>query len=142
MRPNRILRAAGAAVLALLVLWHASRTASTDMGARAASALDAYEAQRSGVMIEAEGRVSRILADDTEGSRHQRFILALDGGHTLLISHNIDLAPRVPVVVGDRLELRGQYEWNEQGGVVHWTHHDPQGQRVGGWIRRAGQEYR
>ncbi len=35
----------------------------------------AYAEQRSKVWVEVPGRVSRLLSDDNEGSRHQRFIL-------------------------------------------------------------------
>ena len=103
--------------------------------------LDLFREQRSGVMVEVSGRVETLLPDDREGSAHQRFILRLAEGHTLLVSHNIDLAPRVPLARGDELELRGQYEWNQRGGVVHWTHHDPQGRREGGFIRHRGELY-
>jgi hypothetical protein len=58
--------------------------------------------------------VTRILADDNDGSRHQRFILEVGGGRTLLIAHNIDLAPRVTgLKVGDTVEFHGEYEWND-----------------------------
>jgi Protein of unknown function (DUF3465) len=97
---------------------------------------------RPGEMVEVTGRVSRILSDDREGSRHQRFVLTLDDGATLLVAHNIDLAPRVPLEVGDRARVRGRYEWNERGGVVHWTHHDPSGsRRAAGWIEHRGKVY-
>jgi len=102
----------------------------------------AFRAQRSDVWLEESGRVARVLSDDNQGSRHQRFILELPSGHTVLVAHNIDLAERVPLQSGDRLELRGEYEYNAQGGVLHWTHHDPSGRRDGGWIRHAGREYR
>lgn len=62
-------------------------------------------------------------------------ILQLRNRHTLLIAHNIDLADRVPVGLGDRLRFRGMYEWNERGGLVHWTHRDPMGNEAGGWIK-------
>lgn len=102
-----------------------------------------YEEQRSGEMVEGVGIVDRVLRDDTEGSQHQRFIMRLDSGQTLLVSHNIDLAPRVVGLgPGDEVEFRGQYEWNERGGVLHWTHHDPDGDRPGGWLRRDGITYR
>lgn len=104
--------------------------------------IEAYREGRSGLVVQSAGVVERVLADDEEGDRHQRFILRLASGHTLLMSHNIDLATRVPLAVGDSVEFRGQYEWNEQGGVIHWTHHDPQGDRPGGWIRHAGRLYR
>jgi len=81
------------------------------------------------------------LSDDREGYRHQRFILQLNHGDTLLIAHNIDLADRVPVGLGDRVEFRGMYEWNELGGLVHWTHHDPMGIEDGGWVRYRKKNY-
>ncbi|MEZ4332170.1 MAG: DUF3465 domain-containing protein [Myxococcota bacterium] len=101
----------------------------------------AFDQRESGFMVTVEGRVERRLADDRDGSRHQRFLLRLANGHTLLVAHNIDLAERVPVEHGDRLRLRGQYEWNERGGVLHWTHHDPDGRHPGGWIERAGRRF-
>lgn len=103
--------------------------------------LQAYEAQRSGFWVGASGEVAKILKDDNQGSRHQRFILRLDNGHTVLVSHNIDLASRVPLQKDDQLELRGRYEWNHKGGVIHWTHHDPKGQLPGGWITLKGRKY-
>ena len=53
----------------------------------------------------------------------------------------IDLAKRVPVERGDTIEFRGEYEWNEKGGVVHWTHHDPQDRHDHGWIEFEGRRY-
>jgi hypothetical protein len=92
-------------------------------------------------MVSVAATVDRSLADDHEGSRHQRFLLRLDDGLSLLVAHNIDLAPRVPIEAGDRVEVRGQYEWNEKGGVLHWTHHDPDGEHEGGWIRAGERTY-
>lgn len=94
-----------------------------------------YTKRDSGTWIEAAGLVSRLLRDDPEGSRHQRFVLDLRNGQTVLIAHNLDLAARVPVGLGDRIRFRGMYEWNDLGGLVHWTHHDPLGVEDGGFIR-------
>jgi len=85
--------------------------------------------------------VRRLLSDDNDGSRHQRVILQLKDQSTLLIAHNIELAPRVPIGMGDRIKFRGMYEWNELGGLVHWTHHDPHGVEDGGWIRYRSKIY-
>jgi hypothetical protein len=103
----------------------------------------AFEAGRSGLELECEGVVVRTLPDDTSGSRHQRFILEIAPRHTVLISHNIDLAARVDgLQTGDPVRFRGEYEYNDRGGVVHWTHADPQGRRPGGWIEHEGTRYR
>ena len=96
-------------------------------------------AWRAGQWVELSGTVQRLLSDDNEGSRHQRFILRLgQQQRTLLIAHNIDLAERVPLRRGDSVRLRGRYESNDRGGVIHWTHHDPQGFNSGGWIEYQG----
>lgn len=96
----------------------------------------AFAEQRDGVQVSGVGVVTRLLRDDEEGDRHQRFILRLSSGQTLLIAHNIDLAPRVDSLqLGDIVEFKGVYEWNDKGGVIHWTHHDPARKRPGGWLR-------
>ena len=103
---------------------------------------NAFEQEKSGIQAEGEGIVIKILPDDNDGSRHQRFILRLDSGQTLLIAHNIDLAPRVSSLSkGDAVAFYGVYEWNSKGGVIHWTHHDPSGRHVPGWLQHNGETY-
>ena len=94
-----------------------------------------YQQSDEGRWIEDAGIVTRLLPDDDDESPHQRFILKLANRQTLLIAHNLELAERVPLGLGDRVRFRGTYEWNELGGVVHWTHHDPRGIEAGGWIK-------
>jgi hypothetical protein len=102
----------------------------------------AFKQQRSGVQVTGEGIVTKVLPDDNEGSRHQRFILRLASGQTLLVAHNIDLAPRVaPLELGDSVGFNGEYEWNSEGGVIHWTHRDPNGQHQAGWLKHDGRTY-
>ena len=104
---------------------------------------NAYGEHRSGIQVTGAGTVIRILPDDNEGGRHQRFIVELASGQTLLVAHNIDVAPRVSSLSnGDAVEFGGVYEWNDKGGVVHWTHHDPDGSHQTGWLRRNGRTYR
>jgi hypothetical protein len=92
--------------------------------------------------IEGQGTVLRLLADDTEGDRHQRFIVQLASGQTLLVTHNTDVAPRVTSLqVGDAIEFKGEYVWNAQGGLIHWTHRDPDGGHEPGWIKHSGMTY-
>jgi hypothetical protein len=104
---------------------------------------EAFRSGRSNVQLGGEGRVAKILPDDNEGSRHQKFLLELESGHTLLIAHNIDLAPRINNLREDELiEFYGEYEWNKKGGVIHWTHHDPKGKHPGGWLKYQGRVYK
>lgn len=106
----------------------------------------AFQQKRSDVWMTENGTVERILRDDNEGSRHQRFIVQIPSGRTVLIAHNIDLAERVPVKVGDQVRFRGEYEYNVQGGIIHWTHHDPTPNPATpdreGWIEHKGETYR
>lgn len=98
--------------------------------------------QHSNTQVTGEGIVQKVLPDDNQGSRHQRFILALPSGQTVLVAHNIDLAPRIAgLQVGDTVAFNGEYEWNPKGGVVHWTHHDPAGRHPDGWLRHAGRTF-
>ena len=102
----------------------------------------AYENRQSNLQVGGSGVVIKILPDDLEGSRHQRFILRLSSGQTILISHNIDLAHRVDSLrEGDSVEFFGEYAWNSKGGVVHWTHHDPDGLHEAGWLKHNGSTY-
>jgi len=102
----------------------------------------AYASRQSDVQVQGEGTVAKVLSDDLDGSRHQRFILKLGSGQTLLVSHNIDLAPRIDhLSAGDTIQFFGEYEWNAKGGVVHWTHHDPGGRHIAGWIKHQGRTY-
>ncbi|MGZ4959926.1 MAG: DUF3465 domain-containing protein [Methylomonas sp.] len=103
---------------------------------------DAYKTQRSDFQIQGQAIVVKQLKDDDRGSRHQRFLVRTRLGQTLLIAHNTDLAPRIAdLKEGDSVEFFGEYEWNNKGGVIHWTHRDPGERHVSGWIRHAGRVY-
>lgn len=94
------------------------------------------------LQVEGVGTVIKLLPDDNVGSRHQKFIIKLSSGQTLLISHNIDLAPSIDdLSYGDLVEFNGEYEWNPKGGVIHWTHKDPRGYHVDGWLKHNGKIY-
>lgn len=118
----------------ILFLWAGFTEASTIQ--------DAYNNHKSDVQVHGVGTVIRVLNDDNEGSRHQKFILKLSSGQTILIAHNIDLAPRInSISKGDKVQFYGEYEWNKKGGVVHWTHKDPNGYHIGGWLKHKGKTY-
>ena len=108
----------------------------------AAVLAEAYRNRQSDLQVTGEGVVRRVLADDRDGDRHQRFVLELSSGQTVLVAHNIDLAPRIPdLAPGDRVAFNGEYEWNEQGGIIHWTHLDPAGRHEHGWLERGTERF-
>jgi len=151
---NRVLRKRLTLLLlaAALAWWSADRdygeppTADAAAGTAAGFSddplLTAFSARHSKVQIESEGIVERILADDHDGSRHQRFILRGPSGTTVLVAHNIDLAPRVPgLEPGAPIRFNGEYEWNQRGGVIHWTHRAPRNDHAHGWLEYQGRRY-
>lgn len=104
--------------------------------------MQAYQQQLSNIQVQSKGEVKAILADDNDGSKHQKMILKLENGLTVLVAHNIDLAPRVEGLrKGEIVEFYGEYEYSPKGGVIHWTHHDPQGKHVDGWLKYQGKSY-
>lgn len=97
---------------------------------------NAFANKLSNIQVESVGKVTKLLADDLVGGRHQRFIVQLSNGQTLLIAHNIDIAPRIDTLkTNDIVAFYGEYEWNSEGGVIHWTHHDPSGSHIAGWLK-------
>ncbi|PTU30974.1 DUF3465 domain-containing protein [Stenotrophobium rhamnosiphilum] len=115
---------------------------STESETQSLSGPSSFGQADSNRQVQGEGVVVKVLPDDNEGSRHQKFILELSSGQTILVAHNIDLAPRISSISqGDTIAFNGEYEWNEKGGVVHWTHHDPGGRHEAGWLKAGGKTY-
>ena len=119
-----------------------ARKSTRALSAGDAALARAFEQRASDIQVEGRGVVRRVLVDDDRGSRHQRFVVALASGQTLLVVHNIDLAPRVVGLRrGDAVSFSGEYEWNAEGGVIHWTHHDPGKRHTAGWIKHKDKLY-
>jgi hypothetical protein len=102
----------------------------------------AFENKENDLQVLVRGNVIRLLSDDTSGDQHQRFIIELSSGQTLLIAHNIDIGERVPdSMLGNEVYVYGVYEWNDEGGVIHWTHEDPDEEHIEGFIQFNGHKY-
>ncbi len=102
-----------------------------------------FHNHQSNVEVTADGTVVRLLADRTSSTgTHEQFIVKLSSGDiTVEVEHNISIALRVPAALGDHVVVHGEYVWNSQGGLIHFTHHDPQGTHEGGYIQDNGKTY-
>lgn len=100
-----------------------------------------FKQEKTLIWVEGTGKVVRILADDTDGDKHQKFLMKNSDGHEVMVAHNIDLSPRAQVKEGDTISYRGEYIWTDRGGKVHFTHKPKYGGFRGGWIEVGGKRY-
>lgn len=105
-----------------------------------------FKSKQSDRIVQASGTIVKILPDDedtSDGSEmHQKFLVELNDRErtTIKICHNLKFG-RVPVREGGVVIFRGEYEYTDFGGTVHWTHHDPRGTHDDGWIEYDGKRY-
>ncbi|HXN57449.1 MAG TPA: DUF3465 domain-containing protein [Candidatus Angelobacter sp.] len=125
----------------LVVGWLAACGGSTQPDD--AAIVSDFHNHQSSVEVTADATVVRLLADSTSSTgTHERFIIKLSSGDlTIEVEHNISIAARAPVKEGDHVIVHGEYIWNSQGGLIHFTHHDPQGTHEGGYIQAGGTTY-
>jgi hypothetical protein len=126
-------------IVLLLLLGPACAPATSDN----AAVERAYAEKRSTVEVTADGAVTSVLSDDSGPSgMHQRFIIRLAGStQTVLVENNVTIGQRAAVVVGTDVRVHGEYVWNDKGGLIHFTHHDPAHTHEGGWIEVGGVRY-
>ena len=73
---------------------------------------------------------------------HETFRVRGDDGSSLDVVDNVKLAPRVPVIPGDRIRVQGELVPDTaRGPLVHWTHHDPSHVHPDGYIELNGRRY-
>jgi hypothetical protein len=119
-----------------------STSVSTSASMDAGAIVEAYGAHRNVPQVQGSGLVTKVLKDDTKGLQHQKFLLKVSDNITILIAHNIDLAPRVADInEGDIVAFKGEYIYTPKGGTVHWTHKDPRGHHEAGYLKHNGKTY-
>lgn len=90
--------------------------------------------------VTVRGPVTDLFADSTGPTGpHQDFEMTVSG-HSVEVDHNLTLAPRVPIVVGDVVEVHGQFNPDPGHPDIDYTHHAT-GRHPGGWITLAGHRY-
>lgn len=148
--PMATIREAALTLTVAAMIMVAGLSACTSPGATKAepipefSQADVLTAQQAGlrnVEVTVTAQIYKVLRDDTVGLPHQRFLIRLVNGTTVLVAHNTAMAPRVPLRPGDIVRIHGEYIWNEKGGVIHWTHHSDTPRHEGGWIDWMGQRF-
>lgn len=72
---------------------------------------------------------------------HEEFNVRTTAG-PLNVVDNIEIGKSVPVIPGDRVEVRGEMVHDPgREPCVHFVHHDPQGTHPDGFIRLDGVTY-
>lgn len=87
--------------------------------------------------------VVKLLRNDNKGARHQRWIIQIENGVTITVVHNIDIAEKIPLSVGDTIEVAGELVFGDRkkDPLLHWTHEDPRGKRIAGYVILNGKRY-
>lgn len=106
-----------------------------------AEAIRAQELQLVKVPLAVTAQVKKMLKYDDRGLPHEKFLLLLSNGSTILVAHNTKMAPYVPIQEGDIVTVKGEYIWNAKGGLIHWTHHTDTPNHQGGYIEFKGKRY-
>ena len=144
MSPAHSGRAAGAFLLLCCELL-SSGCGSSGSDSNAA-VYDAWVARRSGAEVTASGSVAKVLGTRSGPSgRHEGFLVHLRGaaGHglTVRVEDNVDITGPIPLAPGDDVEVRGEYVYDEDGGLIHFTHHESHGSHPGGYVRVGDRVY-
>lgn len=86
--------------------------------------------------------VTKVLPDDNDGLPHQKWAAKMSNGQEVTIVYNSDMGERVPLHIGDKFGVGGEFIWTgKTGGLVHWVHEDPKGKRPDGYVYMNGVVY-
>lgn len=104
--------------------------------------VQALKNQRRAYFVQAGNlEVTRILEDDDHGIRHQKWVAKTSKGQSVTIIYNSDLGVRVPVKVGAKFAVGGEFIWTKTGGILHWVHEDKRDKRPDGYVYLDGVIY-
>lgn len=89
------------------------------------------------------GTVVRLRpAKHTRSGWHRYIYVDVGHGDRIEIDANLDEMGNVPVAVGERAVVRGEYYYDEDGREgVHWTHHTDRGSHPSGYLILNGTTY-
>ncbi|HEY9085649.1 MAG TPA: DUF3465 domain-containing protein [Candidatus Tyrphobacter sp.] len=104
----------------------------------------AFHADASAVEVVADGSITRLLGTYAGRSdAHEGFLLHLRSGCdlTVRVESNVTLTGPIPLHAGERAVVKGEYEYDVFGGVIHWTHRETHGRHPGGYVEAGGRYY-
>jgi Protein of unknown function (DUF3465) len=115
-----------------------------------AQALNACGHGASSIEVRDAGVVVRVLGNrNSQSGVHEGFIVRVptrsNDAHTrrnmqtLRVEDNVDITGPIPLGEGSAIQLQGQLECDDY--VIHWTHHDPRGRHMPGYISVDGKTY-
>lgn len=118
--------------------------ASCTPGANDAGLCQAIASRSSGVEVIADGTVAQLLGTAIGSSgAHEGFILHLESGcaATLRVETNVAFTGPVPLHIGERVVVKGEYDHDPDGEVIHFTHRELDGRHPGGYVEAGGVYY-
>lgn len=102
-------------------------------------AMDSCDRGAQHAEVRGRGTVERVLGiRDSRTGEHEGFIVRMNE-RSIKVETNTGITGPIPLHRGDAIALQGQYECSD--GVIHWTHHDPRGRHIGGYIEVYGNRY-
>lgn len=127
---------------ALIAVWLCA--CATTQAPNDAAVCSAYAGGDSRVEVVADGTVTRFFGTQQGRiSPHEGFLFRLASGCKLdvRVEVNTDFTGSIPLRNGERVLVKGEYEYYPLGGVIHWTHRDPRARHEGGYIDAGGVLY-
>lgn len=90
--------------------------------------------------VQLDATVVRVLGmRESRSGLHEGFLIS-SSGVRILVEDNADITGPIPLRSGERIRLQGQFECDD--GVIHWTHRDPSGRHIAGYVEANGKYYR
>lgn len=105
---------------------------------------EAFSQHKNFVEVIDKGSVVKELPPDVDSTPHQLYIIKMDSGPEVKLAYNNEVGKPLPdMPPGERLDMKGEYIYKPDGGVLHWTHNADGGNHEAGYIiiERTGQKY-
>ncbi len=104
----------------------------------------AYKDEASHVEVIVDGSIARILGtQEGRSGEHEGFLLRLASGCalTVRVETNVSITGSIPLRGGERVTVKGEYEYYPEGGVVHWTHRAFGSHHASGYVEAGDRLY-